>query len=144
MGKFTISLQLNSFEPCNTFAQNYFVSWVLNVWPWLKSRLANQWCWERHLMETCTLDLLPMLLNILALPPKFNLYLVDHLWLESLHCEGTFSVLSIYRVSQKKCPIATCSLNLFQRSDYTFSHVLRNQNFEPVPSKHFKHTHSEY
>ena len=49
-----------------------------------------------------------------------------------------------YRVPQKKCPIANFSLNLFQRSDYTFSHVLRNQNFEPVPSKHFKHTHSEY
>ena len=25
----------------------------------------------------------------------------------------------------KKCPIATFSLNLFQRSDYTFSHVFR-------------------
>ena len=24
------------------------------------------------------------------------------------------------------------------------SHVVWNQNFEPVPSKHFKHTHSEY
>ena len=48
-----------------------------------------------------------------------------------------------YRVDQKKCPIAIFSLNLFQRSDLTFSHVFRNQNFEPVPSKHFKHTHSE-
>ena len=44
----------------------------------------------------------------------------------------------------KKCNIAIFSLNLFQRSDYTFSHVFRNQNFKPVPSKHFKHTHSEY
>ena len=50
----------------------------------------------------------------------------------------------IYRVSQKKCNIAIFSLNLFQRSDYTFSHVLRNQNFEPVRSKPFKHTYSEY
>ena len=25
-----------------------------------------------------------------------------------------------------------------------FSHVFRNQNFEPIPSKHTKHTHSEY
>ena len=41
-------------------------------------------------------------------------------------------------------PIAIFSLNLFQRSVYTFSHVFRNQNFEPVPSKHFKHTHAEY
>ena len=32
----------------------------------------------------------------------------------------------IYRVPQKKCPIAIFSLNLFQRSDYTFSHVFRN------------------
>ena len=53
-------------------------------------------------------------------------------------------ILEKYRVPQKKCPIAIFSLNLFQRSDYTFSHVFRNQNFEPVPSKHFKHTHSEY
>ena len=44
----------------------------------------------------------------------------------------------------KKCPKAICSLNLFQRSDYTFSHVFRNENFEPVPSKHFKQTHSKY
>ena len=50
----------------------------------------------------------------------------------------------VYRVDQKKCPIAIFSLNLFQRSDLTFSHVFRNQNFEAVPSKHFKHTHSEY
>ena len=49
-----------------------------------------------------------------------------------------------YRVPQKKCPIAIFSLNLFQRSDCTFSHVFRNQNFEPVPTKHVKHTHSEY
>ena len=44
----------------------------------------------------------------------------------------------------KKCNIAMFSLNLFQRSNYTFSWVFRNQNFEPVPSKHFEHTHSEY
>ena len=44
----------------------------------------------------------------------------------------------------KKCPIAIFSLNLFQRCDYTFSHVFRNQNFEPISSKHIKHTHSEY
>ena len=31
-----------------------------------------------------------------------------------------------------KCPIATFSLNLFQRSDYAFSQVFRNQNFEPI------------
>ena len=55
-----------------------------------------------------------------------------------------FLKTAFYRVSQKKCNIAIFSLNLFQRSDYTFSHVFRNQNFEPVRSKHFKHTHSEY
>ena len=43
----------------------------------------------------------------------------------------------------KKCPIATCSLNLFQRSDYTFLPVFWIQNFEPDPSKHFEHTHAE-
>ena len=50
----------------------------------------------------------------------------------------------IYRVFQKKCNIAIFSLNLFQRSDYAFSQVFRNQNFEPIPSGHFEHTHSEY
>ena len=49
-----------------------------------------------------------------------------------------------YRVFQKKCPIAILSLNLFQRFDYTFSHVPPNQNFDPVPSKHFEYTHPEY
>ena len=37
----------------------------------------------------------------------------------------------------KKCNIAIFSLNLFQRSDYAFSQVFRNQNFEPIPSGHF-------
>ena len=56
-----------------------------------------------------------------------------------------YSYQAIYlQGAPKKCPIANFSLNLFHRSDYTFSHVLRNQNFESVPSKHFKHTHSEY
>ena len=59
-------------------------------------------------------------------------------------CPPPKKSVRLYRVSQKKCPIAIFSLNLFQRCDYTFSHVFRNQNFEPVPSKHFKHTHSEY
>ena len=54
-------------------------------------------------------------------------------------CDGfDGSLWSMYRVPQKKCPIAIFSLNLFQRSDYTFSHVFRNQSFEPVSSKHFK------
>ena len=51
--------------------------------------------------------------------------------------KGTLGEI-LYRVPQKKCPIAIFSLNLFQRSDYTFSHVVQNQNFEPVPSEHFK------
>ena len=60
------------------------------------------------------------------------------------HFAESVKLKMIYRVDQKKCPIASFSLNLFQRSDYTFSCVFRNQNFEPVPSKHFKHTHSKY
>ena len=28
---------------------------------------------------------------------------------------------------------AICSFNLFLRSDFTFSHVVQNQNFESVP-----------
>ena len=65
--QFNIWLQLNLFEPCNTFAKNNFACWV---WPWWKTRFTNLW----HLMETCTLDLLPKKpLNILARawPPKF-------------------------------------------------------------------------
>ena len=65
--QFNIWLQLNLFEPGNTFVKNYFACWV---WPWWKTRFTNLW----HLMETCTLDLLPKLpLNILARawPPKF-------------------------------------------------------------------------
>ena len=41
--------------------------------------------------------------------------------------------LVTYRVSQKKCNIAISCLDLFQRSNLTFSHVFRNQNFELVP-----------
>ena len=59
------------------------------------------------------------------------------------HFERFVDISKIYRVSQNKCNIAIFSLNLFQRSDYTFSHVFRNQNFKPVPSKHFKHTLSD-
>ena len=64
--------------------------------------------------------------------------------------ESDFSPTNFHHIfrklqgAPKKCPIAIFSLNLFQRPDYTFSHVFRNQNFKPVPSKHFKHTHSEY
>ena len=67
ISQFNIWLQLNLFEPGNTFVKNYFACWV---WPWWKTRFTNLW----HLMETCTLDLLPKLpLNILARawPPKF-------------------------------------------------------------------------
>ena len=40
--------------------------------------------------------------------------------------------MMFYRVFQKKWNIAIFSLNLFQRSDYAFSQVFRNQNFEPI------------
>ena len=39
----------------------------------------------------------------------------------------------------KKNETAIFRFNLSQRSDFAFSHVFRNQNFEPVTS-----THSEY
>ena len=48
-----------------------------------------------------------------------------------------------YRVSQKKCNIAISCLDLFQRSNLTFSHVFRNQNLELVPSGHITDNHSE-
>ena len=69
--------------------------------------------------------------NEMQIPPKRP---PDHTTAEGFKLQGV----------QKKCPIATFSLHLFQRSDYTFSHVFRNQNFEPVRSKPFKHTYSEY
>ena len=51
--------------------------------------------------------------------------------------------LEKYRVSQKKCPVAIFSLNLFQRCNFTFSHVFRNQNFEPISSGHLNDTYEE-
>ena len=64
-------------------------------------------------------------------PPTLNLFTAFRQVLTK-DCR-LFVKIPPYRVSQKKCPIATISLNLFQRSDYTFSQVFRNQNFEPVP-----------
>ena len=43
-------------------------------------------------------------------------------------------IRAFYRVPQKKCPIEIFSLYLFQRSDYTFLHVFRNQSFESFKS----------
>ena len=68
-------------------------------------------------------------------------------YVPSLYLSGPYLLSRILTNVQgvpKKCPIATFSLNLFQKSDYTFSHVFWNQNFEPIPSKHFKHTYSQY
>ena len=70
---------------------------------------------------------------------------IDCQWLTYAICRYRLVALDTTNVQGvPKCPIATFSLNLFQRSNYTFSHVFRNQNFEPIPSKHIKHTHSEY
>ena len=68
----------------------------------------------------------------------------DFFLLNTSHTEDMRQKNPNYRVSQKKCNIAIFSLNLFQRSDYTFSLVFRNQNLEPVRSKPLKHTYSEY
>ena len=48
-----------------------------------------------------------------------------------------------YRVTQKKCPLAFWSSNLFQKSDFTFLHVFWIQNFEPDSSSNSNNTHSE-
>ena len=48
-----------------------------------------------------------------------------------------------YRVTQKKCPLAFWSQNLFQESDFTFPYVFQIQNFEPDSSSNSKNTHSE-
>ena len=44
---------------------------------------------------------------------------------------------------KQKCPIAISNLNLFWRSNFTFSQVFRDQNVEPVQSGHFNATHWE-
>ena len=49
----------------------------------------------------------------------------------------------IYRVSLKKGTFLILFLFLFQKSDFTFSHVFWNQNFNPVSSSHSNNTHSE-
>ena len=43
----------------------------------------------------------------------------------------------------KKMSHSVLKLKSVVEVDFTFPHVFRNQNFEPVPSEHFKHTHSE-
>ena len=49
----------------------------------------------------------------------------------------------MYRVSLKKGNIAIFVLFLFQKLDFTFSHVFWNQNFEPISSSHSNYIHSE-
>ena len=43
----------------------------------------------------------------------------------------------------KKATLAIFVLFWFWKSDFTFSHVFRNQNFEPVSSSYSKSIHSE-
>ena len=50
---------------------------------------------------------------------------------------------SLYRVSLKKGTFLILFLFLFQKLDFTFSHVFWNQNFEPVSSSHSNNIHSE-
>ena len=49
-----------------------------------------------------------------------------------------------YRVHQKKCIIAICILLLFEKSDFTFSHVFQIQNSKPVSSGHSNNAHSKF
>ena len=49
----------------------------------------------------------------------------------------------MYRVSLKKGTFLILFLFLFQKLDFTFSHVFWNQNFEPVSSSHSNNIHSE-
>ena len=42
----------------------------------------------------------------------------------------------MYRVSLKKGTFLVFAIFQFQRSDFTFSYVFWNQNFEPVSSSH--------
>ena len=53
------------------------------------------------------------------------------------------SISEFYRVSLKKGTLAVFALFLFQKSDFAFSHVLWNQNFEAVSSGHSNYIHSE-
>ena len=46
-------------------------------------------------------------------------------------------------MSLKKGNIAIFVLFLFQKLDFTFSHVFWNQNFEPISSSHSNYIHSE-
>ena len=83
---------------------------------------SSKWVGEPDQMETCALDRLPMelLLNILARPPKFNLYLVDHLCLESslIVCTETCGlVLSLpfpWLASLTICTISWVSILSYQ------------------------------
>ena len=45
-----------------------------------------------------------------------------------------------YRLTQQKCPIRILSSNLFQKSNFTFQHVFRNEHIKPVSSGHLNNT----
>ena len=80
--------------------------------------------------------------NLCSISSVYHSYKCDYCPWGMLEFELIYLVF-VYRVSQKKCNIAISCLDLFQRSNLTFSHVFRNQNFELVPSGHITDNHSE-
>ena len=51
--------------------------------------------------------------------------------------------LQIYRVTLKKGILVIFVSFLFEKLDFTFSHVIWNQNLEPDSSSQLEHVHSE-
>ena len=57
--------------------------------------------------------------------------------------QSMFALYLTYRVSLKKGNLSILVLFLFKKSDFTFSHVFRNQNFKVFSSSHSNYIHSE-
>ena len=77
--------------------------------------------------ETCTVE------KSCCEPAKWQMMNIrELLWspLKKCHIQGAPKML-------------ICRLNLFQRSNFIFSHVFRDQNFEPSSTKQFEHANPE-
>ena len=105
------------------------------IWVWQKQLRHND---PKDLWETANIVKLSLSKKSSSMESLYREFVMINMWWKLIIGDGTTGC------PKKKCNIAIVSLNLFQRSDYSFSHVFRNQNFEPVRSKPFKHTHSEY
>ena len=112
------------------------LSILLSIKPETKTNKKNTKNW-------CTIDALGAIIAIFTILDMFTKLLQYFIILLQYYC-NTITILLQYRVSVKKKGTFLVFVSFrFQRSDFTFSHVFRNHNFEPVSSSHSNDTHSE-